>query len=154
MKDTMENDFLAEEVAIDIQRHEEIMKIVEDNTKRQHDRIRGRTRQKGLLLPVGALVWRENVRSQQRKGGKLDREYLGPFTVVKVEGKSVDLIDINGRTFPKVSIDHLKMYVEEVPRVPQRMKRAPPPVGSATPITTLTPLVEDEDDASPTPTPC
>lgn len=61
MKDTMENDFLAEEVAIDIQRHEEIMKIVEDNTKRQHDRIRGRTRQKGLLLPVGALVWRENV---------------------------------------------------------------------------------------------
>ncbi|KAK7156031.1 hypothetical protein R3I94_006184 [Phoxinus phoxinus] len=153
MKDTMENDFLAEEVAIDIQRHEEIMKIVEDNTKRQHDRIRGRTRQKGLLLPVGALVWRENVRSQQRKGGKPDREYLGPFTVVKVEGKSVDLIDINGRTFPKVSIDHLKMYVEEVPRVPQRMKRAPPPVGSATPIKTLTPLVEDEDDASPTPSP-
>ncbi|XP_062385207.1 uncharacterized protein LOC134072498 [Sardina pilchardus] len=142
---SMEDDFLSEQVAIDIQRHERIMRPVEENTKRQRNRIRRKTTKKGLDLTVGALVWRRNIRSQQRKGGKLDPEFLGPFTVSKVEGKSVDLIDHN------INIDNLKLCVEEVPRVPKRLKRAQPPAGTSTPLPSEGPMGEEEgeeDEAS------
>ena len=45
---------------------------------------------------VGDMVWRLNIRSRQRKGGKLDPNFLGPYTVLSVENKSADLVDVNG----------------------------------------------------------
>ncbi len=38
-------------------------------------------------------MWRLNVRSQQRKGGKFDQNYLGTYTIAASVGKSVDLVD-------------------------------------------------------------
>ncbi len=52
-------------------------------------------------------VLRQNKRSQQRKGGKLDPDFFGPYTVTKVDGKSIDIVDDHGKLFPTVNLDHL-----------------------------------------------
>ncbi|MEQ2205157.1 hypothetical protein XENOCAPTIV_027021 [Xenoophorus captivus] len=62
-------------------------------------------------------VWRLNVRSQQRKGGKLDPNYLEPYTIMSISEKSVDLQDSQGGITPKINVDHLRVYTEELPRV-------------------------------------
>ncbi len=49
----------------------------------------------------------QNVRSRQRKGGKLDPDYIGPYTVMNVDGKSIDLKDDKGHSCPKINKDHL-----------------------------------------------
>ncbi len=36
---------------------------------------------------------RQNMRSRQRKGGKLDPDYIGLYTVMNVDGKSIYLKD-------------------------------------------------------------
>ncbi len=54
--------------------------------------------------------------------GQLDPEFLGPFTVTKIEGKSVDLVDTNGKALPKLNIDYLKPYIKEMPRIPHKLK--------------------------------
>ena len=63
---------------------------------------------KGKLPPpnfkVGDKVWRQNVRIQQRKGGKLDPDYLGPFTIVALQNKSTDLSNEEGRIFKRSSL--------------------------------------------------
>ncbi|MEQ2220917.1 hypothetical protein ILYODFUR_010494 [Ilyodon furcidens] len=68
---------------------------------------------------VGMKVWRLNVRSQQRKGGKLDPNYQGPYTIISISRKSVDLQDNQGGITPKIN-DHLRVYTEELPRVPRK----------------------------------
>nr|XP_049594544.1 uncharacterized protein LOC125979843 [Syngnathus scovelli] len=64
---------------------------------------------------IGDLVLRQNIRSQQRKGGKLNPNVLGPYKIVAIEGK-----DENGALVPKINIDHLKLYKENKQRVPHR----------------------------------
>lgn len=32
--------------------------------------------------------WRRNIRSQQRKSGKFDRDQLGPYSIAKIEWKN------------------------------------------------------------------
>ena len=56
---------------------------------------------------VGMKVMRQNVWSQQRKGSKLDPTYLGPYTILAIVGKSVDLLDGQGMVVPKIDKDHL-----------------------------------------------
>lgn len=72
---------------------------------------------------MGDRVWRKNVRSQQRKGGKLEANYLGPFTIIALEEKSADLEDERGVKFPKINIDHIKPHLEDIPRVPHKLKK-------------------------------
>ncbi|CAL8237741.1 unnamed protein product [Boreogadus saida] len=73
---------------------------------------------------VGDMLWRKNVRSLQRKGGKLDPEFLGPFTVVNIEEKSVHLVDSSGKSIHKVNTDHLKLHNTPTPRIPRRCQEA------------------------------
>lgn len=46
-------------------------------------------------------VWQEN-----RKGGKIDPDMLGPFTIVKIEEKNVDVVSTKGGKM-KFNKDHL-----------------------------------------------
>ncbi|XP_073802847.1 uncharacterized protein [Danio rerio] len=119
---SFENDF-TEDIAIDIKRHDKIMNIVKDNVNISIARTRKRLSKKAQFnLQVGAKVWRRNVRSEQRKGGKLDPEYFGPFVVTKIQGKSVDLVDSEGRSTKKINKDQLKHHHEETPRVPRNLR--------------------------------
>ncbi|MEQ2226282.1 hypothetical protein ILYODFUR_025910 [Ilyodon furcidens] len=70
-------------------------------------------------------VWQLNVRSQQRKGGKLDPNYLGPYTIVSITGKSVDLQDNQGVIKHKINMDHLMLHSEEKPRIPRKTYEVP-----------------------------
>ncbi|XP_041823979.1 uncharacterized protein LOC121628739 isoform X2 [Melanotaenia boesemani] len=71
---------------------------------------------------VGMKVWRLNPRRQRQKGGKLDQKFLGPYTIVSISGKSVDLKDSQGVITTKINTDHLMCYKEEKPRVPRKCK--------------------------------
>ncbi|KAL0148170.1 hypothetical protein M9458_056491, partial [Cirrhinus mrigala] len=75
-------------------------------------------------IQVGDRVLQQNVRSRQRKGGKLDPDYLGPYTVVRVEGKSLDVVNDEGKQIPKINIDHLIHFLEDHP--PKVHKFFPP----------------------------
>nr|XP_055059891.1 uncharacterized protein LOC129443447 isoform X2 [Misgurnus anguillicaudatus] len=113
-----------EDVFSGIHQQEKIFQVLRKQNLDAVERKNQESREKnqGPLFNTGDLVWRQNVRSQQRKGGKLDPDFLGPFTVSRVEGKSVDLVDSCGKVLPKVSMDHLKPYLEEMPRIPHKIK--------------------------------
>ncbi|KAJ8376069.1 hypothetical protein SKAU_G00066490 [Synaphobranchus kaupii] len=65
-------------------------------TKRGHQRrLKSRSSKPGFK--VEDRVWRQNIRSQQRKGGKLDANFLGPYTIKALQGKSADLEGENGQ---------------------------------------------------------
>ena len=74
----------------------EVLQTAMDNTAKVQKRYSKKPREPVAVLSVGDRVMRLNVRSQQRKGGKLDPNYHGPFTIIKIEGKSADLQDDNG----------------------------------------------------------
>ncbi|XP_062850642.1 uncharacterized protein LOC134323471 [Trichomycterus rosablanca] len=106
----------------------------------------------------GEKVLRRNIRSQQRKGGKLERDFLGPFTITSLQGKSANLVNAEGGKFTKISLDHLIPVVEEVARIPHRLKMldsksSAPPVEStahlvlstAPSVPSTAPLVPDTD---------
>ncbi|KAL7845031.1 hypothetical protein SRHO_G00235710 [Serrasalmus rhombeus] len=129
-------DVLAEEeVAIDIESHDKIMNIVQENMKGVQERTRKRLQSNipQQNLKVGDVVLRRNIRSQQRKGGKLDPEFLGPFSVTRIDGKSIDLVDSNGKPIQKANIDHLKLYHEQTPRIPKKLKGHPEVCSISTP---------------------
>lgn len=79
---------MAEEaVSDDIKRLDDIKDIVHDNVTKQQERTMKKMKQGAAKpgLKIGDKVWRQNVRSQQRKGGKLEANFLGPFTVVALQ---------------------------------------------------------------------
>ncbi|CAM4276443.1 unnamed protein product [Leuciscus chuanchicus] len=82
-------------------------------------------------IQVGDRVLRQNIRSRQRKGGKLNPDYLGPYTVINVEGKSIDVVDDEGKQIPKINIDHLIIFLEDPP--PKVQKFCPPATVSSVP---------------------
>ncbi|RXN13050.1 gag-pol fusion [Labeo rohita] len=93
--------------------------IVKENVgKKQERRHRVATQ---APFSVGQKVLRKNIRTQQRKGGKLERSWLGPYEIVFLKEKSADLRDEKGHTYPKINTDHLKLFKEETPRVPHRL---------------------------------
>nr|XP_023684874.1 anther-specific proline-rich protein APG-like [Paramormyrops kingsleyae] len=65
-----------------------------------------------------------NVRSQQRKGGKLEKDLLGPFKILAIEGKNADLLGEDGTKFLKINVDHLVPYVEDVPQIPHKPQKS------------------------------
>ncbi|KAF4094850.1 hypothetical protein G5714_023928 [Onychostoma macrolepis] len=66
-------------------------------------------------MQFGDRVLRQNKRNQQRKGDKLDPDFFGPYTVTKVDGKSIDIVDEHGKLFPRVNLDHLVHFLEDLP---------------------------------------
>ena len=67
---------------------------------------------------VGNKVLRKNIREDQRKDVKLEAEWLGPYVICNIEGKSVDLKSGKGTAVSKINICHLKKYVEPEERIP------------------------------------
>ena len=59
---------------------------------------------------VGDIVLKQNIREQQRKGGKMAPDMLGPFTVTAIKGKHVSLASKNGKLM--ANIDQLAHYVD------------------------------------------
>ncbi|RXN36179.1 myosin-1 isoform X3 [Labeo rohita] len=106
-----------------VKQQERLYQVVKENMAQVHSKIKKRKLQEkgpaGWVLPrvlqVGDRVLRQNIRSQQRKGGKLDPDYVGPYTVLNVKDKSIDLADDKGKIYPKVNLDHLVHFKEEPP---------------------------------------
>ncbi|XP_056606892.1 uncharacterized protein LOC130424925 [Triplophysa dalaica] len=94
-----------------------------ENIKKSQKKIQKKCQSLISKFKVGDKVWRQNVRTKQRKGGKLDANFLGPFTITSLEGKSADLENGMGVKIPKINIDHLKPYCEESPRVPHKIQK-------------------------------
>ncbi|KAL4000623.1 hypothetical protein ACER0C_005922 [Sarotherodon galilaeus] len=73
---------------------------------------------------VGDLVLRENVRQEQRKGGKLDSDMLGPLKIKKLEGKSAELVSEKGKRTLKININQLTHCFQPEERVPAEFKKS------------------------------
>ena len=101
---------------------EDVYPRVEANIKERQDKVRKRKLSKGAYdsFMVGDKVLRKNIRQEQRKGGKLEADLLGPFTITQIEEKSVDLRNDKGKILEKINIDHLKRYVVPQPRIPSK----------------------------------
>lgn len=54
---------------------------------------------------VGDLVLRKNIRQEERKGGKLDLDMVGPLKIMKPEGKSAHLVSEKGKRTLKINTD-------------------------------------------------
>ncbi|KAA0716605.1 hypothetical protein E1301_Tti018825 [Triplophysa tibetana] len=94
-----------------------------ENIKKSQKKIQKKCQSLISKFKVGDKVWRQNIRTKQRKGGKLDANFLGPFTITSLEGKSADLENGMGVKIPKINIDRLKPYCEESPRVPHKIQK-------------------------------
>ncbi|KAL1265262.1 hypothetical protein QQF64_003289, partial [Cirrhinus molitorella] len=107
-------EMIAEEcVSEGIKRQDRLYQIVQDNMAQVGDR----------------------VLSQQRKGGKLDPDFFGPYVVTKVDDKSIDIVDDNGKLFPRINIDHLVHFLEDRP--PKAPKASLPITTTSFPATTF-----------------
>ncbi|XP_034541395.1 uncharacterized protein LOC117814249 [Notolabrus celidotus] len=111
-----------EDLCIRASQLKDIHAQVEANILDSQEKVRKRKMSKGEEdnFEVGDRVLRKNIRQEQRKGGKMEPDLLGPFAIVNIEGKSADLLQCNGRTIEKINIDHLKRYVEPQPRIPAK----------------------------------
>nr|XP_061824504.1 uncharacterized protein LOC133611595 isoform X1 [Nerophis lumbriciformis]XP_061824505.1 uncharacterized protein LOC133611595 isoform X1 [Nerophis lumbriciformis]XP_061824507.1 uncharacterized protein LOC133611595 isoform X1 [Nerophis lumbriciformis] len=143
--------YTEEEVMFDLQRQEKILAIVQKHQEKAHQRTQAaKNRPKTQFLQVGDMVWRRNVRSQQRKGGKLDPDFLGPFCITKIQGKSIDLVSTDGKPVYKVNADHLRKYVEEGPRIPAKLRTcSTDSPAEATPNTASPATTAVEDSSAP-----
>ncbi|KAJ4928822.1 hypothetical protein JOQ06_004446, partial [Pogonophryne albipinna] len=102
---------------------EDTLKEARENVTRAQEKTRQHLKCSGkTIFKVGDKVWRQNKRSQQRKGGKFEPNCLGPFTIKSLQGKSADLQGEKGALIHKVNIDHLKHCKEEGPRIPHKIK--------------------------------
>lgn len=122
---TVEDILQSEIVRPAIQMQDKVYEAVKRNMQTARNRVRARkqaAKAESHTFSVGEKVLRRNVRSQQRKGGKLDRDFLGPFTIVALQGKSADLRDENGLMFPKINLDHLIPFLEQETRIPHRLQ--------------------------------
>ncbi|XP_061732882.1 uncharacterized protein LOC133536406 [Nerophis ophidion] len=113
----------------DIERLESVRDIVLSNVAKQQEstRLRLTTGAPKANLKVGEHVWRQNVKNQHRKGGKLEANFLGPYTITALEGKSANLEGKNGAVFRRVNIDHLIKVRHEVPRIPHKTQSSTTP---------------------------
>ncbi|CAG6022010.1 unnamed protein product, partial [Menidia menidia] len=82
---SVENNISVEEMTEDILKLDEAFQSAINNN--QAKTPQKKAKKTAPPFQVGIKVWRLNVRSQQRKGGKLDPNYLGPFTIVAIDGK-------------------------------------------------------------------
>ncbi|XP_058627161.1 uncharacterized protein LOC131537603 [Onychostoma macrolepis] len=115
INDSVEELIAEECISESVKRQDRIYQVVKDNMAQVHAKVKRKLQGKSRVLQVGDRVLRQNIRSQQRKGGKLDPDYVGPYTVLNVDDKSIDLTDDNGKIYPKVNLDHLVHFKEEPP---------------------------------------
>ncbi len=68
------------------------------------------------------LVLLKNKRVEQRKGGKLEADMLGPFKIMKIEGKCACLLSKRKRTM--ANTDNLVHYIQPEERIPAKLRKA------------------------------
>ncbi|CAL9685062.1 unnamed protein product [Knipowitschia caucasica] len=71
---------------------------------------------------VGDFVLVKNIRQEQRKGGKLERDMLGPFRIFSLDGKTASLKAPDGTVRKCMSIDHMTPYMVPCSRIPANLK--------------------------------
>uniref|UniRef100_A0AAV2KN59 Uncharacterized protein n=1 Tax=Knipowitschia caucasica TaxID=637954 RepID=A0AAV2KN59_KNICA len=71
---------------------------------------------------VGDFVLVKNIRQEQRKGGKLERDMLGPFRIFSLDGKTASLKAPDGTVRKCMSIDHMTPYIVPCSRIPANLK--------------------------------
>lgn len=78
------------EVCEGLKSHEVVYAEVTKNAKSSQENICRREAKRGDedSFQVGDLVLRKNIRQEERKGGKLDLDMVGPFKIMKPEGKT------------------------------------------------------------------
>ncbi|XP_061157614.1 uncharacterized protein LOC133169427 [Syngnathus typhle] len=144
---TVEHVVRIEVTAQDHNEQDQLFEQVREHIRKAQEKTRDPKTTSGTTptVHIGDLVLKQNIRSQQRKGGKLNLNFLGPYKIVAIEGKTADLQDENGTLVPKINIDHLKPYKENKQKVPHRyenkkgasswMTQSPSPPASAPPAT-------------------
>ncbi|RXN15276.1 myosin-1 isoform X3 [Labeo rohita] len=100
----------------------ETMEAVKKNILNSQDKVRKRKMERGQEdnFVVGDKVLVRNVRQENRKGGTMDPDMLGPFTVVNIHDKIVDVVSKKGKKKMKFNTDHLIKYVEPEPHIPKK----------------------------------
>ncbi|KAL2093134.1 hypothetical protein ACEWY4_010446 [Coilia grayii] len=123
VEDILSNEIVSQGIAL----RDGLKNIIERNVQQKQAR---RKRGKACQYHIGQTVVRKNIRSEQRKGEK-----LGPFRIVAIQDKSVDLEDEQGNITPRINIDHLKPFTVESPYVPHKfhLHSSPIPYPAHTP---------------------
>lgn len=135
---SVENDLDQEVLSGAIERQEAINSLVCENIATAQKQYQMPKPAKQACFQVGDKVLRKNVHNQQRKCGKLDKNWIGPFTIVAIGKNSADLHSDN-QFLPKVNIDHLRSFKTPQPIIPHNLKSkkgqsltaSAPPTGQA-----------------------
>ena len=114
-----------EELFEGLKRQEAVFNEVNTNIKKSQDKVRKRKLDHGQVdhFKVGDLVLKRNKRLEQRKGGKLEPDILGPYRIVTIEGKIADIGAEKGEKTMQINIDHLSHYVTPEERMPAKIKK-------------------------------
>ncbi|XP_028419404.1 uncharacterized protein LOC114545330 [Perca flavescens] len=92
--------------------------IAQQNMERARERVKRKREELGHddEFKVGD---RQNIRQEQRKGGKMEKAVIGPFIITNIEGKSVDVVSQKGKIHQKINMDQLR-YIDPTPRIPHK----------------------------------
>ena len=115
----------------------EVYKKVIHNMQKSQDKIGKRKLLHGVddLFRVGDYVLLKNIYEEQRKGGKMESDMLGPMKIEAIEGKSVKLVHKLGTRV--ANFDHITHYIEPEERIPAKLQKlgCPSPLASCSPST-------------------
>lgn len=105
---------------------EKAFQSVEDNIK-SAQKIQKETydrKHQPEVLPVGVTVLLENTKQKQRKGGKLEPLWLGPYSIHRDLGKGLyELKNTDGKVLKKkANITRLKRYLDRTQDPPLYQK--------------------------------
>ncbi|MEQ2296639.1 hypothetical protein AMECASPLE_026697 [Ameca splendens] len=64
---------------------------------------------------------RKKLRNQKHKGGKLESNFLGPFIITFIQGKSAKFLGEDGTVFKSIHVEHLKHFKQQNPQIPQKV---------------------------------
>ncbi|KAL1268443.1 hypothetical protein QQF64_033806 [Cirrhinus molitorella] len=131
--------------------HKKCMEAVQRNAEKSQERVLKRKMERGHddIFVVGDKVLVRNKRQECRKGGKMDPDMLGPFSIVKVDGKSIEVTSEAKGKIIQFNTDHLKKYVEPEPHIPKKWVSSVS-VSPTTPSCTQTPSPESSSPTFPT----
>ncbi|CAK6981612.1 protein diaphanous homolog 1-like, partial [Scomber scombrus] len=118
-----------EEILKGLTEQEGTYREVMQNITKSQDKVRKQKQERGqeTNFTVEDLVLRKNVRQEQTKGGELSSSMLGPLKITRLEGKSADLMDDDGKVAPKINIDHLTHDFKPEERIPAKLKKVVDP---------------------------
>ncbi|KAL4008573.1 hypothetical protein ACER0C_002425 [Sarotherodon galilaeus] len=97
-----------EELSEDIQKHQKLLELVKDNVVKAQEKTKGKIKmmKRDVAFKVGDKVLRANIRSQQRKGGKLEANFLGPYVITAIQ----DIMDAWAGKSPHFLLSKIGAY--------------------------------------------